>query len=49
MRVSLVLLSGMLVKEDRKDWNWPDLEGEEEEEEEEVVLTGLLVVDVYPT
>ena len=47
MRVSVVLLSGMLVKEDRKDWNWPDLEGEEEEEE--VVLTGLLVVDVYPT
>ena len=37
----------MLVKKDRKDWNWQEVEGEEEEEED--VVTGLCLVGVYPT
>ena len=45
--IQFFFCEGMLVKKDRKDWNWQEVEGEEEEEED--VVTGLCLVGVYPT
>ena len=40
----------MLLKKDKKDWNWQDPgEVEEEEEEAEEGETGLCLEGVYPT